>query len=38
MHCGETATQKKDKIKSMVPGIFTRCERIYQKDAKNVKN
>ena len=32
--CGVAATQKKDKIRSMVAGIFTRCLRIYKKMQK----
>ena len=38
IHCGVVASQKKDKIRSMVTGIFTRCRRIYLKNAKKVKN
>ena len=30
IHCGVADTQKKDKIKSMVARIFTRCRRIHK--------
>ena len=38
IHCGVVATQKKNKIRSMVGRTFMRCWRIYKKMQKNVKN
>ena len=34
IHCGVSAKQKKDKIRSIVAGIFKRCRRIYKKMQK----
>ena len=34
IHCVVVATQKKDKIKSMMAGIFTRFRRIYKREQK----
>ena len=35
IHCSVAAIRKKkDKIRSMAPGIFTRCRRIYKKIQK----
>ena len=38
VQCGVAATQKKDKIRSMMARIFTRCRIMYLKNAKNAKN
>ena len=31
IHCGVADTKKRDNIRSMVAGIFTRCPKMYEK-------